>query len=155
MSSADVAVGPIRRAITVECSVEQAFVTFTDGIGTWWPLDTHSIGAMERGSVPVGVAIEPRVGGVIAEQGADGSSSSWGRVLVWEPPHRLVLEWQPGSKYATEVEVRFTPDGDATRVDLEHRAWEHCGDDAEAARASYEGGWPSVLRLYAEVAGDR
>ena len=26
--------------------------------------------------------------------------------------------------FTTEVEVRFTPDGDGTRVDLEHRNWE-------------------------------
>lgn len=47
-----------------------------------------------------------------------------------------------------EVEVRFEPDGDGTRVELEHRGWEHYGDEAEQAMAGYEGGWDVVLGRY-------
>jgi uncharacterized protein YndB with AHSA1/START domain len=55
-----------------------------------------------------------------------------GPVLAWEPPHRLVVTWQingqwhydpdPDPEHASEIEVRFTPDGpEQTTVELQHR----------------------------------
>ena len=153
MMSAETALEPIHRTITVQCSVEHAFRTFTEGIGTWWPVDSHSIGVMGDGTgAPAAVVLEPRANGKLGEIAADGTEKSWGEVLVCEPPHRLVLLWQPAARYPTEVEVRFTADGDATRVALEHRKWERYGEEAQEARASYENGWPGVLACYAKVA---
>ena len=40
----ETALEPIRRTITVQCSLEHAFRTFTEGIGNWWPVETYSIG---------------------------------------------------------------------------------------------------------------
>jgi len=42
---------------------------------------------------------------------------------------RFVLAWKPHSRPVppTEVEVRFVPDGEGTRVELEHRGWERVG----------------------------
>ena len=56
-------------------------------------------------------------------------------------------ELAPGTArgVAQEVEVRFTPDGSGTSVDLEHRGWARLGADAAEARRSYEGGWRAVL----------
>ena len=45
----------------------------------------------------------------------------------------------------TELEIRFTPEGAKTRVDLEHRGW----DDPEG-RANYGPGWDYVLGHYTE-----
>jgi uncharacterized protein YndB with AHSA1/START domain len=81
-------------------------------------------------------------------------------VLVWDPPSRLVLAWQltPDWTYdpnlITEVEVTFTPEGDGTRVDLEHRHLERMGGRAEAARAVIDapGGWGLLLQLFSETA---
>ena len=39
----------------------------------------------------------------------------------------------------TEVEVLFTPDGDGTRVDLEHRDLERMGERADAMRETVSG----------------
>ena len=59
------------------------------------------------------------------ERAPDGQEHDWAAILVYEPPHRVVLEWKVNSAAPpTEVEVRFTQDGDGTRVELEHRGWE-------------------------------
>ena len=83
-----------------------------------------------------------------------------GHVLAWEPPSRLLLAWQLNADFrydktlVTEVEVRFIPDGDATRVELEHRHLERFGDRADAMKGTFEspGGWGGILEGYAAVA---
>lgn len=141
----------VRQAIVVDASPERAFQVFTEEIGMWWPLDdVHS--RLEGAETAV---IEPRKGGRVYERGASGEEASWGEVLEWEPPTLLVLAWKPNdSPYPpTEVEVRFTAEGERTRVELEHRGWERLGEDAAAARAGYDSGWmPLLARFEAAVA---
>jgi hypothetical protein len=48
--------------------------------------------------------------------------------------------------------VRFVPDGDGSRVELEHRGWERLGEAAAEAREGYDTGWDTVLGLYASAA---
>jgi uncharacterized protein YndB with AHSA1/START domain len=62
-----------------------------------------------------------------------------GKVLVWDPPSRIVLGWQLTADWKfdpdliTEVEVRFIPESaNTTRVELEHRNLERFGDRADA-----------------------
>ena len=33
----------VRKTVTVDCAVEEAFRVFTAGAQTWWPTDSHSI----------------------------------------------------------------------------------------------------------------
>jgi len=146
---------PVRKSIFVPVPQAQAFDVFTGGIGRWWP-KSHKIGQADLDR-PV---IEPRAGGRWYELDVDGSECEIGKVLAWEPPARLVLIWQltPEFKYdpqlITEVEVLFTPEGDGTRVDLEHRDLEHMGDKAEAMAETVggPGGWPALLKLFADEA---
>jgi uncharacterized protein YndB with AHSA1/START domain len=141
----------VRRSVTVNRPVEDAFRLFTEGISTWWPLDSHSIG--KEGVDPEAAVLEGREGGRLYERMADGDTSHWGTVLVWEPPTRVVISWElKPQRPATEVEVRFSAAGDATRVDLEHRGWERLGAEAEDARAGYHSGWEFVLGRYADAA---
>ncbi len=63
--------------------------------------------------------------------------------------------WKYNSQLLTEVEVRFVPLGEAgTRVELEHRLLENYGERAAATseRLDSEGGWQSLLAIYAKEA---
>jgi len=98
------------------------------------------------------VVFEQRAGGRVYERAHDGRECDWATILVFEPPHRIVLEWKVNpAAPPTEVEVGFEADGDGTVVELEHRGWERYADGGDAARSSYDSGWPGVLRRYEEA----
>ncbi len=137
---------PIQKSVIVPLPVEKAFRLFTDAIDTWWPFDTHSIGG-EKVDTAI---LEKEEGGRLFERHADGTEHDWGLVTAWDPPNRLALDWRVSpNTYGTEVEVRFTPEGEDTRVELEHRGWEQCGP---GSRESYDGGWSHVLGRFVEAA---
>jgi uncharacterized protein YndB with AHSA1/START domain len=139
----------VRKTVTVKAPLEHAFNVFTEGIATWWPLDKHSLKQEDADDV----VFEARLGGRVYESW-QGGEENWGEVLVWEPPRRIVFSWHPGyaPKEATEIEVRFSEEGDGTKVELEHRGWERLGDRGKEARTGYDSGWTGVLERYAEVA---
>ena len=73
---------------------------------------------------------ESRVGGHIYDRGADGSECRWARVLVYDPPQRVVFSWDIGPTWqveaepdnTSEVEIRFIAEGpERTQVELEYR----------------------------------
>ena len=74
---------------TVGVPIEKAFRVFTNSFNTWWPREFH-IGQTEMAEA----ILEPREGGRWYERGVDGTECDWGRVLAWEPPHRLLVTWQ-------------------------------------------------------------
>jgi hypothetical protein len=130
----------IRKSVTVPLSVDSAFETFTRAMSSWWPTGSHRIFEDSE------VVFEERVGGRVYERSADGEEGDWADVLVWEPPQRFTLRWRVNPKRgATELDVRFTPEGDGTRIDLEHGGW----DDAEG-RANYDPGWDFVLGRFVQ-----
>lgn len=133
----------LRKTVTVAAPPERAFHLFTEGISTWWPLATHSVAA-ERADAAV---FEPHEDGRIYERTRDGDEHEWGRVTAWEPPVRVAYTWHPGRgpDTAQDVEVRFTPAGEGTHVELVHTGWERLGDRAEDVFGSYDGGWDFVL----------
>ncbi|HLF00213.1 MAG TPA: SRPBCC domain-containing protein [Gaiellaceae bacterium] len=140
----------VRKTVTVDCAVEEAFRIFTTDARSWWPVETHSIHV----DVPE-IVFEEREGGEVYEVSADGEKGHWATVIGWEPPSRLVLAWNilEAESTPTEVEVRFLPEGNGTRVELEHRGWDGLAEDAAAKRASYDSGWDFVLGEYVERAG--
>jgi uncharacterized protein YndB with AHSA1/START domain len=142
--------GPITKSVTINAPVERAFKVYTDEIASWWPLKTHSVSEQAETCI-----FEGRQGGRIYERATDGEEHVWGTVLVWDPPSRVVYTWHPGRSEDTaqEVEMHFRPQGERTRVDLEHRGWERLGDEAPVIMQSYEGGWDFVLgECYVEAA---
>jgi Activator of Hsp90 ATPase homolog 1-like protein len=138
----------VRKTVTVDCMVEEAFRVFTTDAISWWPVDSHSIGGAEIREI----VLEEHEGGEVYEVTAAGEKGHWATVVSWDPPARLVLAWNilERETIPTEVEVRFVPEGHGTRVELEHRGWEAVAEDAPAKRESYDTGWGHVLGVYAK-----
>ncbi|HEU0318174.1 MAG TPA: SRPBCC family protein, partial [Solirubrobacteraceae bacterium] len=105
----------VRTAIVVDAPIDRAFTVFTDGIGTWWRPEHHII----EGELAE-MVFEPRVGGHLYDRAVDGSECRWSRVLAYEPPTRVLFSWDINLQWqietdpsrCSEVEVRFTADGD-------------------------------------------
>jgi uncharacterized protein YndB with AHSA1/START domain len=145
--------------ITVRVPIEKAFRVFTSAFNTWWPREFH-IGQAEMAEA----VLEPREGGRWYERGVDGSECDWGRVLAWEPPHRLLITWQingewqfdPEPQHASEIEVRFIAEGPGeTRVELEHRLLDRLvGGQALRDGIGEGGGWSSNLERFANAAAN-
>ena len=144
MTSQATETGAIRKSVTVPLPVEKAFRLFTDGIGTWWPFASHSIEGDKVENAYFDLESKR-----LYERTADGTEHDWGDILAWEPPSRFLLGWRVNpDRTGTEVEVRFEPEGAGTRVELEHRGWEHCGP---GERSGYDSGWEFVLGKFVDA----
>jgi uncharacterized protein YndB with AHSA1/START domain len=147
----------VRRSITVDAPIERAFSVFTERFGDFKPPEHNILG------VPIAETVfEPRVGGHIYDRGTDGSECRWARVLVFEPPDRVVVSWdispywqiETDLAHTSEVEVRFVAETpQRTRLDLEHRNIERHGPGWEGVRdgVADDAGWTLYLDRYADL----
>ncbi|WP_435148770.1 SRPBCC family protein [Micromonospora aurantiaca (nom. illeg.)] len=154
MSGADAVV---RRQLVVDAPVERAFAVFTERFGDFKPKEHNLL------SSPITETVfEPKVGGHIVDRAEDGSECAWARILVFEPPDRLVFSWDISPAWqleqdlenASEVEVRFVAETpQRTRVELEHRNLERHGPGWESVRdgVGHDEGWPLYLARYADL----
>ncbi len=155
----------VRKSLRVQAPIDRAFSVFVEHMEAWWPA-THHIGKTPFEAI----FVEPRVGGRWYERDVEGNLCEWGKVLAWDPPHRLTLSWHVGPGHdqpdwradpdpakASEVEIRFTAEGPGTtRVELEHSKLERHGEGYEQLRALFDGpgAWGHILALYA-IAADQ
>ena len=148
----------VKKSVTVDVDQQRAFEVFTARLMTWWPAEYH-IGATDMKDF----VIEPKAGGRWYEVGVDGSECDTGRVLVFDPPSRLVLAWHiteewgydPDPEHSSEVEVRFVAESPTrTRVELDHRGFERHGAGGTQIRDTVDGpgGWDALLTRYAAAA---
>jgi uncharacterized protein YndB with AHSA1/START domain len=151
MMELEIRPAPIRKSLLVRADPERAFGVFVSRMHEWSPAVQSLLGSRRD------IVIEPHAGGRWYEIADSGAEADWGRVLVWEPPHRLVLAWQldAGFRYdpglVTEVEARFEAEGAGqTRVEFEHRNLDRFGAHAAETAASLdsEGGWSGSFALY-------
>jgi DNA-binding transcriptional ArsR family regulator len=149
----------VLKTVVVPVPLVEAFALFVQQ-DTWWPLRTHHL------AEPPGITavLEPFQGGRWYERLADGREQEWGRVLVWRPPHQVVLSFLVGSDWtpepdpsrASEIDVRFLAEApDRTRLEFEHRHLERYGEQAERMRSVLDGpnGAVGVVIAYAAAAG--
>lgn len=147
----------VRHAVVVDAPIDQAFRVFTEEFGRFKPPEHNLLGVEIAETV-----FDTYVGGHLYDRGVDGSECRWGRVLVFEPPHRVVVSWDISPSWqietdparTSEVEVRFSADtAGRTKVELEHRDLERHGEGWESVRDGVDGdgGWPLYLHRYAEL----
>ena len=145
----------VRKQIVVDAPRDRAFAVFTERFGDFKPPEHNLLGA-----AIVETTFEPHVGGHIYDRAEDGSECHWARVLVYEPPTRVVFSWDIGPTWqletepanASEVEVRFIAEtADRTRVELEHRHIDRHGPGWESVAdgVGHDQGWPLYLERYA------
>lgn len=142
-------------SILVEVPVDRAFSVFTQDIGSWWPPEHHILQ-----SELAEMVFEPRQGGHVYDRGVDGSECHWARVLVYEPPARVVFSWninlawqiEDDPSKVSEVEVTFVSETPGrTRVTLEHRHIDRHGEGWQQFRDAVGSpeGWDTGLQRFA------
>jgi uncharacterized protein YndB with AHSA1/START domain len=144
---------PVRKTIRVNAAPAHAFDVFTTGLTRWWPRD-HGIGKKPIQKV----MMESRLGGRWLEIAEDGTQTNVATIILWEPPHRMVMlwqinaQWKPDPTMKSEVDVRFSPDGpNATLVELVHHKFETMGAEAGASmRHDVDRGWPALIERFAQ-----
>jgi uncharacterized protein YndB with AHSA1/START domain len=134
MSGAHLAGDQATVSVLVKVPPAEAFRVFTEEIDSWWRSGLrYRIG--KRRSV---VHLEPKLGGRLFESfetAAGEKVKETGRVMCFEPPSRLVLEWRAVNFAAdekTEVGVLFEPSPSGTLVTLYHRGWSRIRADHPA-----------------------
>jgi uncharacterized protein YndB with AHSA1/START domain len=147
----------VRRDVVVAAPAEKAFSVFTERFGDFKPPEHNLLGA------PIAETVfEAHAGGHIYDRAVDGTECHWARVLVYEPPQRVVFSWDIGPTWqletdpenTSEVEVRFIEEApDRTRVEIEHRNIDRHGPgwQAVADGVGHDQGWPLYLERYAAL----
>jgi len=150
----------VRQHVVVDAAIGRAFSVFTERFGDFKPREHNLLNA------PIAETVfEPSVGGNIVDRAVDGTECRWARILVYEPPVRVVFSWDISPQWSivtdpdmtSEVEVRFdaeTPE--RTRVELEHRRLDRHGPGWESVADGVDGdeGWPLYLARYAALAAE-
>lgn len=113
-------------SVLVKLAPDETFRLFTDEIDQWWR-SGRKFRKGERGRSVV--HLEQGVGGRLFESFESDTGPvlvETGRVTLWEPPLRLVLEWRAANftkDEKTEVEVLFAPTASGTSVTVHHRGF--------------------------------
>ncbi len=130
----------IDKSVVLPCGPDRAFALFTGEISRWWPASRRHTGDPSS-------RITLSAGGAFFERAADGTTVDLGRVRVWEPPARLVLDFYPGTdpEHPTAVEIAFSPEGDGTRVRVLHGPTEASATLFEQRAPSFAKSWDVVL----------
>lgn len=129
----------VRVSALVGAPVDETFRIFTEEIDQWWRRGRRfrvDPGHDDRGFI----RLEPGVGGRLFEsfrtKSGDEKVVQTGTVTLWEPPERLVFEWQNvnfAKDEVTEVEVEFAPRSRGrTFVTITHRGWDSIRPDHPA-----------------------
>jgi uncharacterized protein YndB with AHSA1/START domain len=135
-------VNSVRADVTVPVDPATAFRLFTDEIDHWYVRGPHSWVDPARA---VGIRFQD---GYLRELWDDGGHVNTGKIVIWEPPHRLVWADLINDTGRMEIEVAFTPVEGGTEVRLEHRGLDTL-PPAVAGRIRRGYSWNIALRWFA------
>ncbi len=135
----------IQKSILLRCPPNEAFQIFTRRISEWWPKTHRPMNDSES-------ELFMEQTGRFWERSADGREIELGRVLVWEEPNRLALDFYIGTNAAqpTALEVTFTAENEGTRVTVHHRARPESEGLWNQRAAVFERSWADVLAALAD-----
>jgi uncharacterized protein YndB with AHSA1/START domain len=129
-------------SLRVRTSPDRAFAAFVNEIGAWWQVNPLFAFTPRDPGV---LAFEPGEGGRLTTTLPSGIVFEIGKIRAWDPPRRLVFGWRQAAfapDQDTQVEVRFEPVGEETRVTVEHTGW----DTVPAGHVARHG-FPNALFL--------
>lgn len=129
----------------VPVPADQAFEGFTDYIHLWWPLNIYShFGPGSHVSFSQGQMLE---------EAEDGKQHLWGRILDFDMPTKIVIEFSLGMEGTapTRLAFSFTESGTGSSVSLTHDGWAR-GSAGQAQYERYER-WDEVIEYYARFMG--
>jgi uncharacterized protein YndB with AHSA1/START domain len=134
----------IQKSILLACPPAKAFELFTARISEWWPR-THRLTKDPESRLFL------EASGRFWERDRAGREIELGRVLTWEPPHRLALDFYMGTNSAqpTALEVTFTTENEGTRVTVYHRAQPESEELWTLRAPVFERSWEAVLAALA------
>jgi hypothetical protein len=139
----------IQKSAYLVCAPAQAFALFTERASDWWP-------AALRHTADPRSEIRMLSDGRFWERATDGREVELGRVIVWEPARRLILDFYPGTdeQHPTEVVVRFAAENGGTRIVVEHSPKPESADLWATGAPRFERSWELVLTALQDAAGD-
>ncbi|HYD72202.1 MAG TPA: SRPBCC domain-containing protein [Candidatus Binatia bacterium] len=123
-------------SLRVAAPPQRVFDAFTQEIGAWWrPSGLFQLTPRGDGEL----RFEGGEGGRLVTGLPNGKEFEIGRITAWIPGERLAFTWRQATfapEQLTQVEVRFEPVGEETRVTVEHRGWDTIPQD-HAARHGF------------------
>ena len=168
MSDTPLAGNEARATVYVAVAPHDAFRIFTEEIDLWW---RHGVRFRNAGAKRGLIRIEPGVNGRVFESfegiNREPVVIEIGRVTLWQPPERLLIEWRNAnfaSTEKTEVDVTFRASAKGCEVRVAHRGWaairpdhpvRHGGDAQQTLRTigTWWGELLSSLREFAAMPG--
>jgi hypothetical protein len=130
----------IEKSAFLRCAPARAFVLFTERASEWWPEELRHTDDPRSEIVMLAE-------GRFYERATTGREVELGRVTVWEPPARLILDFYPGTDAAhpTEVVVQFAATDGGTRVVVAHGPKTESADLWAAGAHAFERAWDRLL----------
>ncbi len=136
----------IINSVLLDMDMPRAFALVTGRISDWWPEDRRHTG--DRNSQLFLLA-----SGRFYERAGHGREVELGKVTQWDEPHVILLDFYvaTGPDHPTGVEIRFEPEGAATRVTVIHRPKPESAHLWDERSPRYEASWRAVLASLLEI----
>ena len=135
----------VRKTVTVDCAVEEAFRVFTADAMSWWPVESHSI----HGASVREIVFEPKSAARSTRSRSRASAATGRRCSSGTRRDRLVLAWNILEREGERDGGRgAVPHPRARRrgSSSSTAAGRTSSSTARRSAANYDNGWDYVLR---------